>query len=81
MSYSINQIKVFAYNRDFKDDFTVSERDLYCGLAYCYDWFRLHPDDKENCEALMGEYIYNYLYLKDLEERKEVKRSSGAVHS
>lgn len=80
MSYSINQIKVLAYNRDFKEDFTVAEKNFWCGLAYTYDWFRLHPDDKEDCERLMSEYLYNYLYLKDIEDRKEV-RNSGAVHT
>ena len=67
MSYEIKDIKVLAYNRDFKDDFTVAERNLYCGLAYCYDWFRLHPEDKDTCDALSKEYIENYLYLKPLE--------------
>ena len=67
MSYEIKDIKVLAYNRDSKDDFTVAERNLFCGLAYCYDWFRLHPEDKDTCDALSKEYIENYLYLKPLE--------------
>lgn len=71
MSYEIKDIKVLAYNRDFKDDFTVAERNLYTGLAYCYDWFRLHPEDKEVCENLMKEYIEFYLYLKPLEKGSE----------
>ena len=67
MSYEIKDIKVLAYNRDFKDDFTVAERNLYCGLAYCYDWFRLHQEDKDICDQLSKEYQDNYLYLKQLE--------------
>lgn len=67
MSYEVKDIKVLAYNRDFKDDFTVVERNLYCGLAYCYDWFRLHPEDKDICDQLSKEYIEDYLYLKPLE--------------
>lgn len=67
MSYEVKDIKVLAYNRDFKDDFTVAERNLYCGLAYCYDWFRLHPEDKGICDTLSKEYQDNYLYLKQLE--------------
>ena len=67
MSYEVKDIKVLAYNRDFKDDFTVAERNLYCGLAYCYDWFRLHPEDKDICDQLSKEYQDNYLYLKQLE--------------
>ena len=67
MSYEVKDIKVLAYNRDFREDFTVAERNLYCGLAYCYDWFRLHPEDKDTCDALSKEYIENYLYLKPLE--------------
>ena len=67
MSYEIKDIKVLAYNRDFREDFTIAERNLYCGLAYCYDWFRLHPEDKDICDQLSKEYIENYLYLKPLE--------------
>lgn len=71
MSYEIKQIKVFAYNRDFKPDFTVAERNLYAGLAYCYDWFRLHPEDKEICDELAKDYVQGYLYLSKLENRTQ----------
>lgn len=64
--YKLNQIKVFAYNRDEKPDFTIVEKNLFLGLAYCYDWFRFNPDDKEDCEKLMNDYIQTYLYLSEL---------------
>lgn len=67
MSYTVSQIKVCAYNREVKPDFTVAERNLYIGLEYCYDWFRQHPEDKYNAEKLMQDYINHYLYLKELE--------------
>lgn len=60
MSYDIGQIKVLAYNNDCKEDFTITERNLYIGLAYCYGWFRSHPEDKDKCEMLMNDYIFAF---------------------
>lgn len=67
MSYTLSQIKVCAYNRDLKPDFTIVERNLFIGLEYCYDWFRQNPEDKEHCEKLMQDYINHYLYLSKIE--------------
>ena len=57
MSYTVNQIKVMAYNHDAQKDFTPEERNLFTGLEYCYEWFRSHPDDQEECESLGKLYI------------------------
>lgn len=65
--YNVNQIKVLAYNREYKSDFTIAEKNLFLGLAYCYDWFKVNPNDKADCEKLMGEYIEHYLYLKEID--------------
>lgn len=67
MPYTINQIKVFAYNNDEQPDFTIFDRDLYLGLAYCYEWWRMHPEDKVNCEKLMEHYIQHYHLMKPVE--------------
>lgn len=66
MPYTVNQIKVYAYNRDEQKDFSEDERNLFLGLQYAYDWFRLNPEDKEECEKLMQEYVewYNQSSLR-----------------
>lgn len=69
MPYDVKDIKVLAYNRDYKDDFTLSERFLYLGLAYAYDWFRYNPQDKQVCEELVAQYIETYYNDKALEEQ------------
>lgn len=68
MAYSVDQIKVAAFNRDDKPDFTHTEHNLYLGIAYCYDWYRLHPEDKDNCIKLMNKYIqfFNWATEKGL---------------
>lgn len=65
--YNVNQIKVLAYNREYKSDFTIAEKNLFLGLAYCYDWFKANPNDKADCEKLMNDYIQTYLYLKEID--------------
>ena len=67
--YSISQIKMFAYNNQPPEDLTWTENNLYCGLAYCYEWFRSHPEDKVECEKLMDNYINWYEVMKPIEGR------------
>lgn len=69
MAYTVGQIKVLAFNRDEKSDFSIQERNLFLGIAYCYDWFRLHPEDKDDCESLMKEYL-TFFERSQLTERK-----------
>ena len=57
MAYTIDQIKVHAYNYTEKMDYTDAERDLFSGIAYCYEWYRAHPEDKKACEDRMNFYI------------------------
>ena len=57
MSYSLSEIKVAAYNWEELADMTATERALWMGLGYCYEWHRAHPSAKEECEALAQEYI------------------------
>ena len=71
MAYTVDQIKVMAYNCDEKDDFTIAERNLFIGLAYCYEWYRAKPEEKDACERLMGEYLYWYGVFAHQSERKE----------
>ena len=35
---------------------TRDERDLWMGLGYCYEWYRAHPEDKEECDKLAQHY-------------------------
>lgn len=57
MAYTIDQIKVHAYNYTEKMNYTDAERDLFTGIAYCYEWYRAHPEDKQACEDRMKFYI------------------------
>lgn len=57
MGYTVDQIKVFAYNRDEKEDFDIFEKNLFLGLSYCYDCFKAGYS-KEQCQKLMNEYIF-----------------------
>lgn len=57
MSYTVGELKVAAYNRKEPENMTIFERDLYCGLTYCYDWFKLHPGEQKECKELMQNYI------------------------
>ena len=65
----INQIKVAAYNNQEPPGLAPFERDLYLGLAYCYEWFRAHPEDKGDCEKLMNHYIQHYEIVKPKEKK------------
>ena len=56
MAYTVNQIKVLAFNNEHKDDFTIAEHSLFLGLAYCYECFRAGYEQTD-CERLMKEYV------------------------
>ena len=66
MAYSLSEIKIFAYNCDEKPDFTEAERNLFIGLAFCYECYR-SGHDKKVCESLMENYIRFYKYSQILE--------------
>jgi hypothetical protein len=57
LSYTLSEIKVAAYNYNELPDMTQDERWLWYSLAYCYEWFRAHPEDKDDCDNLAKEYI------------------------
>lgn len=57
MPYTVKEIKIHAYNGTEQKDYTINERNLFLGLAYCYKWYRLYPEDKYDCMNLMNEYI------------------------
>lgn len=44
---------------------TRDERDLWMGLGYCYEWYRAHPEDKEECDKLARNYIRYYEIRKE----------------
>ena len=57
-SYTLNDIRVAAYNQVEIPDLTPRHRSLWDGLAFCYEWHRLHPDEQvEACKALAQHYI------------------------
>ena len=71
MAYTLNDIKLAAYNRKELPDLKPNEKALWQGLAYCYDWFRYHPDEQtEECKYLAQEYIYYYWEKQELKEVK-----------
>lgn len=57
MSYTLSEIKVAAYNFNEPPNMTQDERHLWYCLAYCYEWFRAHPEEKDDCDNLAKEYI------------------------
>jgi len=38
-------------------DYTDEEKTLFYELAYCYEWYRAHPEDKAACMERMQFYI------------------------
>ncbi len=73
--YTLNEIKVAAFNRVELSGLTANEKALWQGLAYCYDWFRSHPGEQEQeCKQLAAQYIdyfWNKGKLVDLNGQKE----------
>lgn len=58
MSYTLTEIKLAAYNRKELPDLEPNEAALWQGLAYCYDWNRVHPGEQTaECKALAEKYI------------------------
>ena len=57
MSYTLSEIKIAAYNWTELADMTQDEHHLWYCLGYCYEWYRAHPEDKDDCDELAQEYI------------------------
>lgn len=60
MSYTLTEIRLAAYNWEALPDMTQTEKNLWMGLGYCYEWYRAHPEDKKKCDDLAKEYIRLY---------------------
>lgn len=73
MAYTIDQIKVFAYNNAEQMDFTPQEKNLFCEIGYCYEWWRSHPADKKDCIERMEKYIEWFEWAK----MREIKKTGG----
>lgn len=73
MAYTVSDIKVHAYNYTEQPDFTIEEKNLFLGLAYCYEWYRLHPEDKADCDERAKKYIEWFEWAK----MREIKKGSG----
>ena len=70
MAYTLNDIKLAAYNRKELPNMLPNEAALWQGLAYCYDWHRCYPEDQaEECKMLADDYIDFYWNKQRLEER------------
>lgn len=65
MAYTVGQIKLLAYNCEERDDFTIPEFNLFCGLAYAYEWYRANPEDKDECQKMMENYINFFVNVKN----------------
>ena len=55
--YTLNDIKVAAYNMTELPGLSPRLGSLWQGLAYCYEYARLHPDETEDCKQLAQRYI------------------------
>lgn len=76
MAYEVNQIKIFAYNKEAQKDFTAEEMTLYNELKYCYDCFRLGYD-REECAKLMEDYIEFFEFKRKYKTQKGVNKDDG----
>ena len=76
MAYSLSEIKILAYNCEEKADFTEAERNLFIGLAYCYECYRA-GHDKKVCENMMENYIRFY----ELSKLREIRQKEGDTNS
>lgn len=56
-TYTLNDIKVAAFNLRELPDLTPRQRSLWEGLAYCYERQRFHPEEKDDCRELANKYI------------------------
>ena len=54
---TLEELKRAAYNMEELPGMTPEQRALWEGLAYCYEWYRLHQEDKEACAELAKKYI------------------------
>lgn len=60
MAYTVPEIKTAAYKWEHLPDMTVAEKELWMGLAYCYEWYRSHPEEKNECNNLANLYLRMY---------------------
>lgn len=56
MSYTINEIKLAAYNWKELPNMTHAERNLWQGLGYAYECYRC-GENKELCDDLAQGYV------------------------
>ena len=59
--YTINDIKVAAYNWTELPDMTVEERALWYSLGYWYEQYRADPSLKAECEKHVNGYVELFL--------------------
>lgn len=65
----VEEIKIAAYNFTPLPGMSAAEQNLYNGLAYCYEWYRAHPEDRKDCEERANKYIEWY----EWEQLREIK--------
>lgn len=69
MSYTVDKIKVAAYNWTELPNMTPEERILWEELGDCYEYFRSHPEEKAACEECANDHI-KYFTIRRLVEKK-----------
>jgi len=73
MAYTLDEIRLAAFNMQPLEKPKDYEAFLYGGLKYVYEWFKLHPEDKEICNKLANDYIFNYYCDQYREQQKETE--------
>ena len=68
---TLAEIKLAAYNWTEPPNMDVEERFLWEGLGYCYEWYRSHPEDKDECDKLAQNYIKHYYLRKMVGEQND----------
>ena len=76
MPYTVNQIKLHAYNFTEQPDYNYAEAMLFREFAYCYECYRCGYR-KEDIEPLMADYIEHFEFLKWFEEQQAQKGSDS----
>lgn len=68
---SLEEMKIAAYNMTELPGLIPEEQNLYNGLAYCYEWYRAHPEDREECMERAEKYIdwFNRARMREVRGR------------
>lgn len=68
--YTINEIKIAAYNWNELPDMGVEERALWYSVGFWYEEYRSGRESKEDCAAAVNGLIEHYCKVKMIGRNK-----------